>query len=267
MNLHYGAACGLENLVDTHLFVICPNNCGSTFLKKALATSPQTWNLMREGQHTFGFAGPSSIDKGLHRHWACSEESIAVFTDRGAYDWELTRRAWYFQAYSSSPNATVFVEKSPPFLLLVDQLVENFRQARFLFITRDPYAMVEGMLRKGNRRMPPGSRFQVAATHVMNCLRYQKRNIETWGDRSVFFSYETMCDRPEYAEQLIRGLVPDLSDVRLRQRLEVWEYDEELRNMNEQQIARLGQDDLRQINEVFSLHEDLLDFFHYPLRS
>lgn len=267
---HYGAGLPLDRLIDAHLFIICPNNSGSTFLKKALATSSSTWNLVREGQHTFGFAGPSTIDRRLHRHWACDDRSISVFTDPGAYDWARTRQAWYFQAYSKNPDANIFVEKSPPFVLVVDQLARQFREPRFIFMVRDPYAMVEGLLRKsgppGSRRLPNGARFQIAANHVMNCLRYQKRNIESSGSRGVFFSYETMCDQPRQAEELIRALVPELADVNLRQRIEVWEYDEELRNMNAQQIARLTEKDLREINDVFAAHQDLLDYFHYRLR-
>lgn len=260
MPVAYGASHDLEKVVTKHLFVICPNNSGSTFIKKALATSRRTWNLVREGQHTFGFAGPSSFEEGLHRHWACDVESLSVFTRPGAFDWVTTRRAWYFQAYSASSRAPVFVEKSPPFLLLVDQLVEHFREARFLFVVRNPYAMVEGMIRKSG----PLS-LHAAAQHAINCLRYQKQNIETWGDRGIFFSYETMCEQPERVEQLIRGLVPELTDLTLRQRLEVWEYDEELRNMNEQQIARLSPDALAEINTVFSQHREFLDYFQYPL--
>ena len=65
MSLFYGAKYDLENLIETHLFIICANNSGTTFLRNALATSKHTWNLTREGQHTYGFAGPSSI--GLKR--------------------------------------------------------------------------------------------------------------------------------------------------------------------------------------------------------
>jgi hypothetical protein len=267
MPLNYGASHNLEKLVQTHLFVICPNNSGSTFLKKALATSRHTWNLAREGQHTFGYAGPSSIDNRLHRHWACNDESIEVFRNPSTYDWELTRRAWYFQAYSLSDCASIFVEKSPPFVLIVDELARNFSDARFIFMVRDPYAMVEGLLRKGNRRLPAGPRLQIAATHVMNCLSYQRRNIEVWSSRGTFFTYETMCEEPARAERLIKNLAPALTDLTLRQRIQVWEYNEELRNMNEQQIARLGKDDVNRINEVFSLHRDLFDYFHYPFRS
>src|SRR5882672_5573280 len=113
--MHYGSAHDLEALVTTHLFVICPNNSGSTFLKNALATCRRTWNLVREGQHTFGFAGPSSMGERAHKRWASEQHWIDRFTNPDNYNWPASRRAWYFQAFGTDPLASVFVEKSPPF--------------------------------------------------------------------------------------------------------------------------------------------------------
>jgi hypothetical protein len=80
MSLYYGAEYDLDNLIETHLFVICANNSGTTFLRNALATSRHTWNLQREGQHTYGFAGPSSIGLKAHKRWASSDKTRVVFS-------------------------------------------------------------------------------------------------------------------------------------------------------------------------------------------
>ena len=271
MSVHYGASHDLARLISTHLFIICPNNSGSSFLKTALATSRRTWNLMREGQHTFGFAGPSSIGLRAHKRWASEPHWLQVFTDPGNYDWPAIRRSWYFQAFALDAGARVFVEKSPPFLLIVDQLAEQFRDARFLFMVRDPYAVVEGILRRSPRKwgksIPEPDWPALAATHVLNCLTYQRRNIEGADGRGVFFSYEQMCAEPEQVARTIADLVPDIDDLNLRQRLRIKDYDEMLRNMNEQQIARLGPDVRRQINAVFAREPDVLEFFGYPFRE
>src|SRR5215207_8650926 len=113
MTLYYGATRDLEKLISTHLFIICANNSGTTFLRNALATSSKTWNLLREGQHTFGFAGPSSIGLKAHKRWASEPYWIDIFTAPENYDWAAIKRAWYFQAFSQNANAPLFVEKSP----------------------------------------------------------------------------------------------------------------------------------------------------------
>ena len=48
----------LPRLLDAHLFVICPNNSGSTFLAGALEACRAAWRLPREGQRMHGCAGP-----------------------------------------------------------------------------------------------------------------------------------------------------------------------------------------------------------------
>jgi hypothetical protein len=154
----------------------------------------------------------------------------------------------------------------------VDDLVRQFRAARFLFMARDPYAVVEGILRRSPRiwspRIPAAEAPAVAATHVITCLRYQRRNIESSNGRGVFFSYERMCAEPVAVAQSIAGLVPELKDVNLRQRLRVKQsYDEMLRNMNDQQIARLSGEERRQLREIFARDRDVLEFFGYSLRD
>ncbi len=269
MTHYYGAETDLKKLINTHLFVICANNSGTTFLRNALATSNRTWNLFREGQHTFGFAGPSSIGLKAGKRWASNDYWINIFTDPKNYDWEAIKKTWYFQAWSKSDNARVLIEKSPPFLLIVDQLNAQFRGARFLFMVRNPYAVVEGVRRKSPIRwkdsIPKDEVLNVASTHVINCLRYQRENVKKWSDQGVLFSYEQMCEKPENVEDMIRGLVPEIDDLVLRQRIPVKQYNEELRNMNDQQIERLSVSDIGEINKVFSQYPDVMEFFNYSI--
>lgn len=265
---YHGARHDLERLVRTNLFVMCPNNSGSTFLKNALATSRHTWNLEREGQHTFGFAGPCTNDTRVSLIWASTPRWIAHFSDPAAYDWDATRRAWYFQATSRSPEASVFVTKAPPFLLIPGLLARAFAGTRFLFMVRNPYAAAEGILRR-KRRLgidDDATLLRLAARHLAACFEAQQRNVAAFAGQGTFFTYETMCDAPEVVERQIRALVPVLDDLCLRQRIPVKQrYDEPLRNMNAGQIARLTPGDVRVLNEVFAPHAALLRAFGYDL--
>lgn len=272
MTWHYGATHDLEELIQTHLFIICPNSSGSTYLKNVLATSRNTWNLVREGQHTPGFIGPSEQKYRAGKLWA-TQRWIDKFTDTTTYNWDKTRNAWYFQAFSRNPDATVFVEKSPPLLLNVDQLALHFKTPKFIFMVRDPYATVEGIRRRWRLNQPARSipndenLLKLAATQVMTCFEYQRRNIEQYQKNSTFFTYETMCDAPEHTETLVKSLLPELNDFIIQQTIPVKDYEEPLRNMNGQQMANLTQEELVWINEVFINHIDLLEYFMYPLQQ
>ncbi len=268
MDLYYGAQHNLKDLIKTHLFIICCTNSGTTFVKNALATSKNTWNLFREGQHIFGFAGPSGIVLKAYKLWT-TEGLIDKFTDTKNYNWEKIKIAWYFQAFSKNPEASVFVEKSPPFLLIVEQLINQFKNPKFLFMVRNPYAVVEGIHRttwgKCRNVFTKEEYLSLAATQVINCLKIQKQNLENWGDYGTFFTYEQMCEEPEKVEGLIKDLVPEMEDLVLRQKLKVKTYNEELRNMNAQQIERLTDENIEQINKIFLPDKDILDFFNYTL--
>ena len=259
----WGCLHDVERFVDVHLFGIAPNNSGSTFLKEALASCRATWNLRREGQNMFGYVGPSRLPDLL---WASEQFWIDLATNPRSYDWPRTRKAWYFQAFARNPDATVFYTKSPPHLLLVDELTRCFRNAKFLFMVRNPYAMCEGVCRRYREcelpRVP--NLLEAAARHVVTCLAWQRRNLRTHGDRGVFFTYEAMCAEPERTAQAIRTLAPELDDLNLRQRLPVKdEYHEMLTDMNARQIARLGAEEFAAFNRVFREREDVLAWFGY----
>ena len=284
MRLFFGADHDLERVVATHLFVICANNSGATFLQKALATSRHTWNLPRHGRQAFGFAGPRTSRTygdprlvGSPRIWAARRRWLDILADPAEYDWPRTRKAWYFQAHARDPAASVFVEKTPGRLLLVDALARHFRNARFLFMVRNPYAVCEGICRNLRLRRAlgwhtapeaaqAGVRLEIlAARHVATCLEYQRRNVEVFGERGRFFTYEAMCAEPERVAREVRALAPELDDLDLRRRLAVKQYDEVLTDMNARQIARLSAEEIAAFNRVFRRHADVLTHFGYGI--
>ena len=268
MSRVYGARHDVERAVRTHLFGIAPNNSGSTFLKEALATSRATWNLLHEGQHVLGFEGPIPGDKRADLIWSAEADWLAPLTDPSAFDWRRTRRAWYFQAYAREPKASVFYTKAPPFLVYAGELARHFPSPKFLFMVRNPYAVCEGICRNLPRWSVArgGDIPTAAARHVAYCLGCQRRNITALRDRGVFFTYEAMCDDPEAVEAKIRALVPELDDLRLRQRLLVkGHYHEMLTNMNGRQIALLDAAQIAAFNRVFEGHRDLLEHFGYEI--
>ncbi len=254
--------------VAANLFILAPNNSGSTFLARALGRSSGALSLPREGQHVAGFHGPSTRGTGTRLLWAADPGAIAMFRDPAAFDWTRTQRAWRFHAEAASPTASILVVASPPFVLYADQLRAHFPDAKFLIMVRNPYAVVEGIC----RRSDPGpiarneDRRVIAARHVATAMRFQRDNIAALADRSAFFTYEAMCDTPGAVEHAIAKLVPALGDVTLDQRIPVKSlYDEPLRNMNADQIARLSRDDVAAINSVFASHHELLEGFGYRL--
>ena len=257
----------IKKKIKTHLFIICPNNSGSTYLKNVLATCCNTWNLHREGQNTFGFIGPCNTNKmGIPPLlWAANRRFRQMRKDPSLYNWEKNRKAWYLQAFSKSESASVFVEKSPPFLLLVPFLMTNFENTKFLLMVRNPYAMAEGILRRHKGK----NKLELIADHIIACFQYQIRNLQFLKDQShLFFTYEELCSMPDDIEIKIKKLVPELSDLRLKQTIPVKGiYNETLRNMNREQIERLSDMQKKELKTRFLKYESFFKHFGYYISS
>ncbi|WP_417783812.1 sulfotransferase [Terasakiella pusilla] len=260
--LYYGALHELQNCIKTHLFLICPNNSGSTFLKGVMANSRHTWNLKREGQHMAGFQGVSTSEIGAELLWA-TEKWLKYFTDEAAFNWPMSKKAWYFTATARDPEASVFFTKSPPAIVWVEQLKRHFHNSKFIFMVRDPYAVVEGISRRKQHRYPRTELLTLASEHIMKCFELQIENIEN-NPQAVFFTYEFLCAEPEQAKSMLNALVPELVDLTFDAKIPVkGSYFEPLRNMNEQQINTLSKQDLTIINRVFDRYPRNFDYFKY----
>lgn len=262
-----GSDTNLEECVDTHLFVIGPNNSGTTFVRRAIDACQEVWSLPREGQHMLGFSGPDVGQRGLALIWASDDTMLDQLRDSTLYDWKKTRKAWYFQSRAQKHDASVFTTKSPPFLALVQQLRCAFQKPRFLFMVRNPYAVIEAICRYRERQFPSRDKgLDIASSHILKCLQIQQENIEKHDDIGLFFRYEDMCAQPRELAEKIAQLVPAISDIDLDRAYEVkGRYHEKLRDMNADQIGCLSASDINRINQHLVTQEALLERFGYSL--
>jgi Sulfotransferase family len=264
--LYHGALHDLQKNIKTNLFLICPNNSGSTFLKGVMANSQHTWNLKREGQHMAGFQGISTNKIGAELLWA-TEKWLKYFTDDESFNWPATKKAWYFTATATDPSASIFFTKSPPAIVWVEQLKHHFRNSKFIFMVRNPYAVVEGISRRKQGQNTREKTLNLAANHIMKCFELQIENIER-NPEGVFFTYENLCSEPDKIKALLQKLVPELMDLTFKKEIPVkGNYFELLRNMNDQQTSRLNKDDLAIINGVFDRHPVNFKYFNYQRMS
>lgn len=256
--------------IDSHLFIVAPNNSGSTVLRNAISASPAAWSLAREGQHVPGFSGPSTRGTGTRLIWASRPEGLARFAAPDAYDWTRTRRAWHFQARSGGEAPSVLVVSSPPFLFTVDALAEAFEASRFVFLVRNPYAIAEGILRRASEQpIEPGEDIRtLAARHVIACFEQQRRNVEAHRHDGLLLRYEDLCADPDTAAARLSGLMPPLGELDLRAGAPAKGlYDEPLRDMNAQQLAALSPQDIAILNRLFEPAAELLAWFGYERLS
>nr|WP_321327379.1 sulfotransferase [uncultured Parasphingorhabdus sp.] len=268
--LKFGAQHDPAQTIRTHLFVISPNNSGSTFLRRSFEFSDKVWWLPREGQHVPGYVGPFTRDSHDSLTWNASADSRARYCDPSVYDWQRTRKAWYFLARSYGVDASVFVTSSPPFLLNMDVLDQQFDDARFILLTRDPYAVAEGILRRPiEQRLAVGdNKYQLVARHIGHCFRWQLRNRANRQVNSIWLTYESMTDDPVGTAARIRQFMPMIDDYALDQPIPVKNrYFETARNMNGDAFSRLQPHAIDDLRAGFADFSDEIEALGYAWRG
>jgi len=238
-----------------HLFLLVPNNSGSSILHDLIATSPDVATLPAEGQFCDNFVGPLAYKYGIAHFFTKKEE---IFRNKKNYEWGVIKRQWNFHWNYSNPNATIFLQKSPPDILRANMLKEEFEDTKFIIMIRNPYAMVESILRAN-----PAASLVDAATHAIRCLEIQLENSEKYLNDLVF-KYEDLTDNTIDVVKKIEEFL-NISRIDNNRIFNTKGYSSKILNMNEFQIKKLSDKQLKVINSVFSKKMEVLSECGYEL--
>ncbi len=244
----------------THLFIVCPNNSGSTLLVELLGTSAHASifpSLNHEGQWVAKAAGDGIMpypEGRERRNWTINAEK---FANPDNYDWPRLTGVWN-AAWDT--GRSVRVEKTPSLVISAPLFQSRFADARFILCVRDPYAFCEGVRRR------EGYDVGTAARHWMRCAELQLRNQQLLAPQ-LFITYEALCNHTDDVVRQIAAFVPELADLDAERVFDVMSHRSEIRDQNRAQIARLTREDLVEINHVLApdvatlrrLGYDLLD--------
>ncbi len=267
---------------NKYLFITFPNNSGSSMILNYLskcqnAITMDTYN--KEGQFYFIYKSPEEHEKdpklalldtpiGITKHsldcyyWT---EKLEDFQNELKYNWPAIIDRWN-ECWHSNMNYTesgnVLLEKSPTNLARTQFLQKYFPNAIFALGLRDPYATVEGMQRKYKE----GS-IERATNHWIKTAYLQRENLEKLKD-SVWFTYEQICDEPDFVKDLIIKNLPELYDLDFSEGTSIHgNTKQRLFNRNEIQIGNLSGEEIDEITSILKNHQDVVDQFGYPLRG
>src|SRR5690349_16987156 len=126
------------------IFIISQPRSGSTLLQRVLAghpdvhTSAETWLML----HPVYAKKRGGLEAEYNEQWAADAvaEFLAYYTEGpGVYDDAIREwaRVLYGHALERS-GKRFFVDKTPRYYYIVDDLVRLFPQAKFVFLLRNP---------------------------------------------------------------------------------------------------------------------------------
>lgn len=244
------------------LFLVGCYNSGTTLLAKLLARHPGISAIPTEG-HFITDQFLKDYELGLPRMWAAGEHLFRLTEDSVGPDPERVKKEWGVRLDTRKP---VLLEKSPPNSARTRWLQKHFAPARFVVLVRDGYAVAEGIRRKADpKHLPEG-------WPIQDCAHQWVRSYEVLLEDAphlehvLWVRYEDLTSDPlRTLNQIVSfaGL-PPFPQIELDGPLSVHERDEPLRNMNEDSIRRLSDEDLKKITESAA---PLLKRFGYAVRS
>ena len=231
------------------LFILSPPFCGSTLLNQILSTSKNlscnNYLGVREGQLLPEVKDIMFNNKGWDNHVS--------------YPWSKIKRVW-MEYWDQSKQ--ILMDKSTTNIMRVQEIKDVFTNISFLAMVRNPYAQVEGIIRRNN------STAEYAAKFALKCLRYQRRNKEHYKD-ILFFSYEDLCDNTEEVFEKIQKYIPELGKIKSNLKFSAHNYKTKnkmrIQNLNKEKIAMLSTEQLLVINSYFKMEAELLDYFGYSI--
>lgn len=186
-----------ENLI----FVISQPRSGSTLLQRVLAghpavqTSAETWLML----HPVYARRTSGIEAEFGARWqaAAVSEFLENYTD-GPEVYDAATRAWAEVIYGNAlarSGRTLFLDKTPRYFFIIPDLHRLFPRARFVFLLRNPMAVLASELEtyvKGD--WPVLSLF---APDLNDAPGLILEGIRLLGDAAIAVRYEDFVARPE----------------------------------------------------------------------
>jgi len=233
------------------LFVLNPQNSGSTAFARLLLTSPFAMSIGRnaEGQ----------------RHRAVRDRMFGEdrWNAEATMPWERIKRRWTeaWRAAHTATGATVVVEKSPPNLVRAAAIADAFPNRRFIVWNRNPYAVAASCRKRYGRAVEESAAHWLVCAAALLALRADVSPI-------LSLTYEQACANPAAAAEDVLAFAPELGALDATAPLEIKDYPAApLRDCNTEQIATLSRSEMDAITALLAPRRMLLEVFGYDLEA
>jgi len=186
-------------------------------------------------------------------------------------DWESVKATWLSRVSMVEDlvgKVDIVIEKSPPHVFRLDQLVTTFPNNSLITFNRNPYAKCASSLyREYPSLQKPGLERRLTllrdgARKWANASAEIKRWADT--DQTVDLTYEQFCQDPQLQVERIQDSIPCLQGIDIDSPIKVKDYRAQtISNQNSRQVMNLSEQEKCVIGEELSGHEELLQFFGY----
>ena len=186
-----------------YLFLLCFPGDGSSVLWHVISRNSNCIYFKPEGQQLYHKSGP------IHSDYPSLEESI--IRDKTRYNWDKIKGVWN-REWSKRKDLNkikledrIYLQKSPIDIFRADMLMEEFKGVRFILMTRDPYASIEGKFRKSHTQKDIEASLELWDRVAKLQLQLNKL------DNVIHVRFEDICTNNN-VEEKIRTFMPELNN-------------------------------------------------------
>lgn len=245
------------------LFVIGCYNSGTTLLSDILSEHPDISALPIEGvMLTDALPRPEKF--GWNRMWSECIDGVRMLPGEGMQKIaDRIKRQWSY----SFADVDILYEKSIANAARIPFLDACFQPAYFIVIVRNGYAVAEGLRRRGNPRKYGHTEFGDRYPIEMCAKQWVVSDDIVSADAAdakhvLYLTYEDFCAEPAKNLRAITDFleIDPLPDEISDQSWEIHGCSSKIRNMNEEGIAKLSEDDIAKIRDRA---KNILDKYGY----
>ena len=231
-----------------HLFILSPPYAGSTLLHEIISTSPEVspdniWGT-REGLSLPGIR--ELID--YRRRWDPEYKYPfdAIFKKLKKY-WSRRKSIW--------------LDKSPSFIFRATDIESYLPTSKFVILVRHPLALVNSFMVRDKMDL------ESAAAMVVKSFKFQYANCKTLNDQ-IWISYESLVNNHNETMKSLLNFIPEFIELPGKKKYKAHNQLGEkmgLTDFNQSKIKSFSEEDLNKLKDIFSSHQQLLDYFGYSI--
>ena len=204
------------------LFILSPPYCGSTLFTQIISTSKKiscnNYIATMEGQ----LLPELRNDMFNKERWNKSN----------IYDWYKIKSVW-LKYWDQSK--TILMDKTTTNIMRFDEIKKEFNNTYAICLVRNPYAVVEGIIRRNSKPI------EFAIEFVIKALRYQKYNIEN-NKNLIWIKYSELCDNQDLVNKKINTILPEIDDLDFNKFFSAHNFKNQplkITNLNDEKISKL----------------------------
>lgn len=238
------------------VFIIACYNSGTTLLEEVLSTHPAMSSLKDEGVVlTDQLLRPE--DFGWRRMWHACEDKMSVKEEEAAETAKRIKRHW---SHFYDLKKPVLLEKSIANTTRMEFLNRHFKDAYFIHLVRNGYAVSEGIRRQATIMEENVIHKEIDQYPIELCAQQWARSLEVVEENKAIVdnflevTYEKFTENPDVVLRKITDFigVDPFRNTFKDNVFSIHGVDSSIKNMNERSINKLSDQEIKFINKVAS---------------